>query len=247
MRKKRKLTLAVVILAIMLVVAIGFTIAYLTDQRKATNILGLGVGEDGTTQSVMISLTEPSFAAHADDDSQKYLASDATTGEITEATASNLLPGDRIYKDPTIKNVGADKVFLRVKLDITASQMEKLEKLDFSVNTTDFELGADGFYYYTAGTAGKCAEFAPGTSVDFFVTDGSVPDKYSMEIPEQWENSDIRELLGVTGTDPVGSNAVFNLPITAQAIQARNYEPVGLTWPDVGTGDLQSVVTGDRP
>ncbi|MDL2324262.1 hypothetical protein LJC61_03810 [Ruminococcaceae bacterium OttesenSCG-928-A16] len=239
MKAKRRVAVIATSLALAAIMLVGLTVAYLTDSRTATNVMGIGAGTDSEgnlKQSVMISLEEPSFVAHADEVTYLLANPDA---EVTEASIENLLPGDNIYKDPTVTNSGADSVYLRVKIDMADAQLQKLVD-DFGLEINDgFEKGTDGYYYYTGSTAGTLAEFTPGSVVEFFKTTGTGTDKYSMSIPSTWKNSDLETFLG-------SDSASFEMPIIAQAIQFRNFEPTGLAWTGVADADIQEVALANR-
>lgn len=83
MNKKKTIIAAVVL---MLVLLVGGLIAYFTDTETATNTFTIG--------NVDITLTEPLWDA----------LTDQNNNDIPDA-AENMMPGDEVTKDPTIKNV----------------------------------------------------------------------------------------------------------------------------------------------
>lgn len=246
MKTKRKFTMMVTGLALALALMVGLTFTYLTDQRNVTNLLGIGVGTDSegnVINAVQISLEEPSFAAKADAGTAKYLEEDKQK-ELTEAAMTGLLPGDFIYKDPTITNVGSEAVYLRVKIEMTAAQIQTLvDDLGLTINPQFVAGDTDdnGYqYYYYVGTGTECAEVASGAEVLFFnVTDDGEGMNYSMSIPATWTNADVKDFIGASG------EKLISMPIVAQAIQARAYTPDGLSWDNAGH-DIQEVELGDR-
>lgn len=261
MKTKRRITVMVTSLAVALVLLVGLTMAYLTDSRSVLNQLGIGVGKDengNIKQAVQISLEEPSFIASLEldgdnpVDSATYLLSDPSE-EVTEALKSNLVPGDKIFKDPTITNVGSDSVYLRVKIDVTADQMEKMTTdLGLAINDEIFTKGNDNYWYYTGEKAGaSCAEFSPEGVASFFKTTVDADSgrdtelsQYSMLIPNTWKNSDVREFLEVEEGE--SGNLLLEMKITAQAIQFKNFEPNGLEWTEIEESDIEEVALGDR-
>lgn len=101
--------------------AVGTTMAYLTDKEEAQNAMTIG--------NVDITLTEPNWTA---------------TGE---AEAEDLYPGEAVAKDPTVKNIGKNPAFVRIKLEMP-------ESVQFTFRT-DYQDGIsadwaeyDGYYYY---------------------------------------------------------------------------------------------------
>ena len=64
--KRKSLIVTIMVLALAVLLLVALTLAYLTDQRQTTNVLGIGADEDGL-KSVMISLTEPTFEQQVKD------------------------------------------------------------------------------------------------------------------------------------------------------------------------------------
>ena len=96
MKKKQTIIAAVVL---MLVLLVGGLIAYFTDTETATNTFTIG--------NVDIELTEPNWSK-----------TDANNNNVPDA-AENLMPGDEVTKDPTIKNISTANpayVFAEVKI-----------------------------------------------------------------------------------------------------------------------------------
>lgn len=216
---KRKFTVIVTCLALATLMLVGLTMAYLTDMRSVVNTLGIGKGGDGPDDfSVKVSLTEPSFVAHAKAGSVTYLNDDAAKGQVTAATNDNILPGDKIYKDPLVGNGGKDSILVRVKTSITEDAMDLLvDEFGLVINPL-FELQSDGYYYLM--DSGAPAILAPDSAaVPFFLTTGTAPDAYSMTVPLGWDYEDIENELEAVGIDYED----FDLTITAEAIQSRNY------------------------
>ncbi len=223
MKTKSKVIIGLVAISLSALLLIGLTIAYLTDQRIVTNTIGVGVNSTGK-KSVMISLEELSFAAHAD--SATYLLN-SPDKEIRTAAIYNLLPGDRIYKDPVITNSGGDSVYLRVKINMSDALVARLTTDLGLVISTDFVKQTDGYYYYV-DAGGDSKEFTSGTSVPFFVTNGTGTDKYSMAIPVTWTNGNIEAFLTAMGSSTI------NLEIQAEAIQYSNFDG-NIPWVNEGT------------
>lgn len=88
--------------------------------------------------------------------SLKVRQQDANGDEITEdSEKATVIPGDTAVYSAFVENTGSEPVYLRVKLvtevsggrtaELTSEQKECLEP---AINTTDWELKDDGYYYY---------------------------------------------------------------------------------------------------
>lgn len=218
MNTKRKNTkLVALVLALVALVAIGGTLAYLTDTDSVLNTLGLGIGdpEDPETgdKTVDIMIVEPEFDIISDN-----------------KTLYDLLPGDKVMKDPTVKNVGKGDVYIRVQILDSESAgaapvtIETLENYyGIEINTTDwtYHAASNTFYFTKDAAANQLAIFAGKTDSDLFVKkQGDVSEftdasgNYTIEFPTTLTNEDI---------------SATKLHIVAEAVQARNYTPGDLT------------------
>jgi len=134
-------------IALLLIFGIGSTIAYLTDTESETNTFTLG--------GVDITLTEPGWVA---------------------ANGQNIVPGQTITKDPTIKNVSATNpayVFAKVEVPCTTTTNPAAREIfTYTVNSSWTELPgravactsgkATHIYYY--GTGGSLTSLASNTT-----------------------------------------------------------------------------------
>lgn len=218
MKSKRKVSIIVTTLTLAVLLLVGMTVAYLTDLREVTNKLGIGVDKDGT-QNVLVSLKEPAFQAKAQAGDVVY-GLPKRTDEPTSVAAYNLKPGDKIFKDPQIKNAGSDSIYVRVKIGMKAAHLQKLmTDLGLAINPAFVE--KDGYYYYGAGTAS--AVLAKGSAaIDFFVIKGSDATnndhRWTMTIPETWNNDDVKEF-----AEYMDTKGVIQMPIRVEAIQTQNF------------------------
>lgn len=216
-RKTRRFTLGMAVLGLAILLLVSFTIAYLTDQRKTLNVLGINTDQDdpNPTPSVKIKLTEAGFAA--DPLTTTEVMNPGETDEYAKVTLVNILPGQKINKDPTVTNIGTDKVFVRVALldkdddplDLDAGQVEIL---DASVDTTKWTYKS-GYWYYTNGTA-NCVALDVNASVPVLVSKTLGGVTYTMMIPEDTDNEDIEPYTGI-----------LNFQVVAQAVQSREFVP----------------------
>ena len=178
---KRKILLLAALLAIVAILGVGGTLAYFTADESVTNTFTVG--------NVKIELTEPNWTASGSED------------------APEVYPGEALKKDPTVKNVGANPCFVRVKvegLDCLKTEGDGEEML-IHVRTNyvadalgaDWVLYEDGYYYYKHVLAADETTATP-------VFD-------SIVIPTALENGN--------GTTK------YNIEVTAYAVQAQGAKP----------------------
>lgn len=219
-RTKKGLIIGVTAAALALLLLAGFTLAYLTDRRETLNVLNIG--------QVKIALEEKGFAAQAeemDEDAVITTFSGGTADEYTLVTMNNVLPGQPINKDPVIKNLSPEAVYIRVQLldSQTDGEVIDLESDPYTLlNATlaeDWELCEDGYIYYTqpvqpTGTGDGIALFVKqelAAAIEGY--DAGTP--YTMMLPTTLSNSDI------DNTDPDKLSSAVNMFVVAEAIQAR--------------------------
>lgn len=176
--KKKSLMLCAVSLVAVALIGVGGTLAYFTDREEATNVVTMG--------HVDIELDEPNYQPGED------------------GVYENVVPNMTITKDPTITvEEGSEDCYVRAKLEITG--LEGLVKdnttyadmllAGININTEDWYLGEDGYYYYNE-------KMEAGDSVSLFTT---------VKIPEKW------------GNEVVGRE--FDIVVSAEAIQFDNFAP----------------------
>lgn len=160
------------------VIGVGATLAYFTDTEAVTNVVTMG--------HVDITLTEPSFDK-----------ADGTQDNII----SNVMPNTEIPKDPTVTvSTGSENAYVRVKLDIEATEVEGVEDeealvlglLDLDTENWFF---SDGYYYYQS-------VMEEGDTATLFT---------KVTIPEDWGNE--------------FAKFGFDITVSAEAIQADNFTP----------------------
>lgn len=155
--KKKKTILAALVL--LLVVAVGGTIAYFTDTDTKTNTFTIG--------NVDISLTEDGWDALAD----------ANNNDIPDV-AEDMMPGESVTKDPTINNLSTKNpayVFAKVEVPCTtivapATTSEELFTYTTNAGWTELSSAAVActsggtathvYYYGTGGTLTALAKAA---------------------------------------------------------------------------------------
>lgn len=122
------------------------------------------------------------------------------SGTHENNTITNVVPNQTIVKDPTITlKADSESAYLRAKIEVKGLSDEQVKQLMENINIQEgWELSDDGYYYFQTAV-GK-------TSIDQkFVLFNEV------KIPEKWGNE-------VT-------KAEFTIDVTAEAIQAENFEP----------------------
>ena len=109
--KKKILALAMAALMLMIAV-VGGTLAYFTDSEAQSNVFAVG--------NVDIELTE--VAAVYDKDGNELVG--RTTQNENGATYTNLMPTNKIVKQPKISNVGTNPAYVRVV--VTMNNVDEL-------------------------------------------------------------------------------------------------------------------------
>uniref|UniRef100_UPI004057A710 SipW-dependent-type signal peptide-containing protein n=1 Tax=Acetatifactor sp. TaxID=1872090 RepID=UPI004057A710 len=184
---KKKLLGLVVSLALVGAVGIGATLAYFTDREAEVNVITMG--------HVDVDLDEPNFDTPVDDPSTPDVDE---SEEEKDNTIEDVMPGQRIVKDPTITVAeGSDDAYIRAKVEFTGLTEEQADELLANINIDDtaWYLGEDGYYYYNL-------RMTAGDSAVLFD---------EVVIPETWGN----EVVDLT----------FEILVSAEAIQADNFEP----------------------
>lgn len=206
------------LLAVLVVVALlltGLTLAQLSDVRVTQNILAIGQDAEGN-KAILLSLEEPSFAKQAEETTWLL---ESQSRELTSASVTGLVPGQYIYKDPVITNMGGTAFYLRVKLDAEDALLEALQTSFGLALNPGFVKAADGFYYYT-DDEGSPVQMQPRDSVFFFrVTPGS-GGNYSMRVPTAWTADDIAGFVTSHGD----AAKVVGFGVVAEAVQCTAFD-----------------------
>ncbi len=141
---RRRISLIISLLVILLALAAGGTSAYFTFSRRAHNII--------TTSGVAIELIE---------DTDKI----GTDGRAIPFTnIEDALPGDVISKIPKIKNVDDGAVYVRIRTQASAKLANgeqhavDLGSFEFDINTTAWTPKGDYYYYNQTLSAGETTE-----------------------------------------------------------------------------------------
>lgn len=206
---KKKLTVLVTSLALVGIIGVGASLAYMTDNDTAENIITMG--------HVDIDLTEPNYPG--DDD-----------GKI-----SNVKPGDNIVKDPTITvQQGSNDTYIRVSLSFTGLTDEQktkmLEKNDngtykyFDINLANWK-ESNGYYYYigTYAEGQKAGLLKAGQSVKLF-EHVTIPSSWGNEMADKTFNINIKaEAIQADNFDPTELDGVYGWYADDQAVTTETY------------------------
>lgn len=128
---KRKVFIAALLIICLALLGFG-TSAYFTADGTATNVI--------TSGGIAISIDENAVNEEGE--------------TVTFKDVQGVMPGTRISKIVSVTNTGANSAWVRIAVDTRISLADGVEgtpdtsliKPDF--NTSDWTLGADGYYYY---------------------------------------------------------------------------------------------------
>lgn len=124
---KKKIVSLCLVLALMVTLCIGGSLAYFTDTKAKDNVFTVG--------NVSIELTEPNWEGTGSKD------------------APEVYPGEPLAKDPTVKNDGANPCFVRIKvegLDCLGNAGMITYRTDYVTDKLgdNWVKGTDGYFYY---------------------------------------------------------------------------------------------------
>lgn len=188
MNKKKVITMITTI-ALVAVVGVGATLAYFTDSEDVSNVVTMG--------HVDITLYETDSSG------------DAATITEEGLTFDNVMPGDVLAKDPSVKvNTGSSDAYIRVKMEVVPAEEATITEDDLNelaeAIRADVEDG--GIWYYDA------------ESEYFYYKDIMTADSNpavlfdTVTIPTTWGNNT--------------ADQSFTIEVKAEAIQADNFNPV---------------------
>ena len=205
--KTKKIIAAVVSFALVSGIAIGSTMAYLTDKKDVTNTFTIG--------HVKIELDEPSF---------------------DETVPLGIEPGVVVDKDPTVTNTGTNPAYIRLKVNIPQADIgdpattQDLFQIGYNnngtftpgVNPATTTIGGtevhweeDGDYYYLRTAAGA----------DFALPKDAVTPALFTKIQL---SSELRE--GQLTNKEDQDYAESNVDVIAQAVQTGSFTDADAAW-----------------
>lgn len=141
--KHKKKALAMLLALVLLIAAVGGTLALFTREARATNVITTGTVDLELTEKRLVNNREESYPVEP---------------------ITNVMPGTSQSKIPYIKNAGTADLYTRVKIAVTIinDDGEALPTLlpdqrtpvvTYDIITDDWIDGGDGFYYYKAAIA----------------------------------------------------------------------------------------------
>ncbi len=150
---RRKLILAAAVTAVLFAAVYG-TLAYFTAEGKAANVITAG--------NIKMALHQETADGHPSPES-----------------VGALMPGQAVDRVVFVENTGDNALYARIKLKpaVRAEDGSALgfDQISLDIDTVDWKLGADGWYYYQSalgkGAASKPLfkelRFAPGMGNDY--------------------------------------------------------------------------------
>lgn len=108
MKKSNKI-IALCLSFVLLFAAVGGTIAWLTDHEQVENVFSVGNVDIQLTENVKVTNNA------SKDVTESKITTEATIGKTT---FSGLMPGDKITKQPIVKNVGTNDAWVRVVVEV---------------------------------------------------------------------------------------------------------------------------------
>lgn len=109
MKKSAKLT-ALVLSFVLLLTAVGGTLAYLTAQDSQQNIFTVG--------NIAIRVDEKSEVTNGKTGNDKIVYEDRTKILETGTVYQSIMPGNTIIKQPTVTNIGNNAAYVRVVVEV---------------------------------------------------------------------------------------------------------------------------------
>ncbi|CAB1241187.1 conserved protein of unknown function [Ruminococcaceae bacterium BL-6] len=212
--RTKKIAAAVAAVAVIGGMAVGSTLAYLTDQKEATNTITVG--------DVKIELLEPGFP----------------TG-----SPPSMEPGMKQAKDPYLENTGSNPAYVRLRVDIPTATIGRqentplfelgyldkdgnfqtnIETLTGAVDGTTVKWVKDGEYYYLRKADGS----------DFQLPAKKDTDMKFPETPKLFTHIRLNpglkeeELAPVSGKD----YALTEIEVTGEAIQTGGFADAKKAW-----------------
>ena len=149
--KHKKKALAMLLALVLLIAAVGGTLALFTREARATNVI--------TTGTVDITLTETGSGTPIED----------PDGNQTGLAFTNIMPGTAVTKTPNIENTGTADAYVRAIVTVTIKAADGVTELPSGAPVVTFNIdggkwvtkSGEQYYYYNK-------VLTPGESVDLF-------------------------------------------------------------------------------
>ena len=196
--KNKKVLMAAASTALVAVVGIGATLAYLTDQADTENVVTMG--------HVDVRLVE--HEVKKDNNGKSYVTDN--TKPVTEKglVFEDVYPGETLPKDPTIELVsGSGDAYVRMKMEIDTSKTtidaDDVAALRENINN---EIEKSGDWYYNA-------------EEDFYY--------YNAPLTEESNTATLFTQVTIPGEEWTNNTAdqTFSIKLQAEAIQEEYFTP----------------------
>ncbi len=172
----KKIVALILVVCLAMAIGVGATLAYFTDTTETKE-------NTFTVGNVSIELTEPNWDASGAED------------------APEVYPGEKLAKDPTVTNIGANPCFVRIKVE-GLDCLGNAGDITIEGVSEDWEL-FEGYYYYKKVLPVDDPETEAKENVTPACFDG------------------IRIPTGLTN----GTGEEFSVDVTAYAVQAQGAKP----------------------
>jgi predicted ribosomally synthesized peptide with SipW-like signal peptide len=173
---KKKIILLCAAAAMTAVLAVGGTLAYLTDKTDpVTNTFAIG--------NVAIQLEENGDAYKQDNDGPGGGTDNTYVNWDENEDIEKVAPGQTIQKAPKVKNTGVNAAYVRVKVEYDsdlftlvydATQANTGDTAKEGFNDTNWEYAEidddGGYYYYIGSNENQGGVLAPDASTEFLFT-----------------------------------------------------------------------------
>ena len=182
---KKKLTAVALVVCMLAIMLVGASLAYFTDKTEVEkNVFTVG--------NVDITLTEPNWDAEGSED------------------APEVYPGEKLAKDPTVTNVGANPCFVRISVTGLDCLKDACGKTTGDATLITIEgLSSDwvkygDYYYYT--------KVLPADNKDTEAVEGVTPACFTgIRMPTALVNG--------------AADVEFSVDVYAEAVQAQGAKP----------------------
>ncbi len=200
-------------LAISLIAILSFgTLAWFTDSDSVKNDFMIADSDETTTPDDVFSIDIYETKVDADGN---VITDEEGNPEITDAgnTYENIVPGDVLTKNPTVKNTGNYDQWVRVKVTLSNADnwLELVQKYDLVLEEDLFD-GFDGDAWRSEGST---TPVNGAITFTYYLKDKLAPDMEvtlfeAVKIPSVFDQTDM--------------NAVkeFSLSFVAEAVQVEN-------------------------
>ena len=168
-------------IVLLLVLIVGGAVAYFTDTDTKTNTFTIG--------SVDITLTEENWDATA---------------------AQDMMPGETVTKDPIVNNVGKNKAFVFMKVEVPCLSDDTKELFTYTVNS-GWNLLENGTC--TDGKAIKVYNYGSASGMTELAVDASTPALFNNVT-----------LVNLTNAEASKATGDLNMVVTGYGIQAEGLE-----------------------